>query len=175
MLNTFTWCSFWEKTTDCILVSGADLNKHIVKALVSRIKGNVALLLEFTSPCPCLSLILFIIQIEEVWRWHSSFLTAVPTRTLAVVVRGVYAADSMISLFSCCASGPINTLKLVVRWRRRRVFWGGIFRSMANVSPLKRGSRIWEKGRMFHFYINICSSKLLQCLAEDLSLNICSC
>lgn len=118
--------------------------------------------------------IFFVIQSREVWHRHLSFLTAVPTRTLAVVVRGVYAADSMISLFSCCASGPINTLKLVVRWRRRRVFWGGIFRSMASVSPLKRGSRIWEKGRMFIFYTNICKSKLLECLAEDFSLSTCS-
>lgn len=158
---------------DCMLVTGADLNRYIVKALVSRIKGNVALLLEFSSPCPCLSLIFFIIQSREVWHWHFSFLTAVPTRTLAVVVRGVCAADSMISLFSCCASGPINTLKLVVRWRRRRVFWGGMFRSMASVSPLKRGSRIWEKGRIFIFYRNIYNRKLLQCLAEDFSLSIC--
>lgn len=42
------------------------------------------------------------------------------------------------------------------------------------MSPLKRGSRIWEKGRMFIFYRNICKSQLLQCLAEDFSLSTCS-
>ena len=106
-----------------MLISEADLHRYKLNVLVSRIKENVTLCLELTSPHPCLPLICFIRQGRGSLKfWNSSFLKAVRTRTLAVVVRGVYAVDSVISLFSCCASGPINTLKLVVRWRRSRVF-----------------------------------------------------
>lgn len=65
------------------------------------------------------------------------------TFTLAVVVRGTWPEALAYSLFSCAAWPPTRAEKAVARWRRKSVFWGGIFNSRANVSELKRGSRIW--------------------------------
>lgn len=71
------------------------------------------------------------------------------TLTLAVMLSGVYPAAWVYSLFSCCACVPTRLLKLVVRWRLRSVFCGGMFSSMASVSKLNRGSSIYEKRRLF--------------------------
>lgn len=71
------------------------------------------------------------------------------TFTLAVVVRGMWPVALAYSLFSCATWIPTRAEKAVARWRRNRVFWGGIFNSRARVSELKRGSRICggAKGR----------------------------
>lgn len=67
------------------------------------------------------------------------------TFTLAVVVRGTWPVAFPYSRFSCAAWVPIRAEKAVARWRRSKVFCGGIFNSRAKVSELKRGSRIYER------------------------------
>lgn len=74
------------------------------------------------------------------------------TLTLAVMLSGVQPAAWVYSLFSCWACGPTRLLKLVVRWRLRSVFWGGMFSSMASVSRLNRGSSIYGKPRLFKIF-----------------------
>lgn len=73
------------------------------------------------------------------------FLKCDLTFTLAVVVRGMWPVALPYSRFSCMAWGPTSAEKAVARWRRSKVFWGGIFNSRAKVSELKRGSRIYGK------------------------------
>lgn len=91
-------------------------------------------------------------------RWHLWVLppTCVlyyRTLTLAVMLSGLYPAASVYSLFSCWACAPTRLLKLVVRWRLSRVFWGGMFSSMASVSELNRGSSIYVKRGMLRCFV----------------------
>lgn len=67
------------------------------------------------------------------------------TLTLAVVVRGTWPVALPYSRFSCVAWAPTRAEKAVARWRRSKVFCGGIFNSRAKVSELKRGSRIYGR------------------------------
>lgn len=67
------------------------------------------------------------------------------TFTLAVVVSGTWPVALPYSRFSCMAWGPTRAAKAVARWRRSKVFCGGIFKSSAKVSELKRGSKIYKR------------------------------
>lgn len=51
------------------------------------------------------------------------------------------------SRFSCTACKPTSAEKAVARWRRSRVFCGGMLSSRASVSEVKRGSRICGRSR----------------------------
>lgn len=83
------------------------------------------------------------------------------TFTLAVVVRGTWPVALPYSRFSCVAWCPTRAAKAVARWRRSKVFCGGIFNSSAKVSELKRGSSIygrayWQKKTTTNVVIQSC-------------------
>lgn len=78
---------------------------------------------------------------------HILFTVCALTFTLAVVVRGTWPVALPYSRFSCTACAPTSAEKAVARWRRSSVFCGGIFSSRANVSEVKRGSRICGRAK----------------------------
>ena len=148
------WCGGQARNSihcKCSTVCWADVVCRFIRFPLSEMTelGEAQLLWLETQKCQMNDKLFWCYAAATSAEYLDWLILIVLTFTLAVVVRGTWPVALPYSRFSCMAWCPTRAAKAVARWRRSKVFCGGIFKSRAKVSELKRGSRIyvnmWKK------------------------------